>query len=153
MDEETAAVPVPARPAATAVLQQWTTFFAEPLLSGPHLANEAMLGRVPARGLRSLHWRVRLPPADRADGQFYLGCLPAPSSSTPPALTTTHLARTRSEFAQLRVRLLSSPEGAVPSPLELQVNNPLSLETDNSWLAWFAQLEVRREIQLDVQRT
>lgn len=35
----------------------------------------------------------------------------------------------------------------------VQVNNPLSLEESNPWKSWFEDLELRRMIRQDVQRT
>lgn len=49
------------RPSQETLLSQWTAFFADPLLSIPHLRHEAIAGQLGARGLRSLHWRVRHP--------------------------------------------------------------------------------------------
>lgn len=50
--------PLSERPSPETILAQWESFYANPLLSSSQLSSEAIAGRIPQRGLRSLHWRV-----------------------------------------------------------------------------------------------
>ena len=113
--------------------------------------------------------------------QYFFGLLPAPTgpSSSTSAATVKLLAKTREEYSALRDKYLRSPDGgwvndgrqdrAEPSagraaaPLggpdqtkdkvDVNVNNPLGLDEGNKWSAWFKDLELRRLIRQDVQRT
>jgi TBC1 domain family protein 5 len=40
-----------------------------------------------------------------------------------------------------------------PIKVDVKLNNPLGLEEDNPWQSWFADLELRKTIRQDVQRT
>lgn len=44
----------------------------------------------------------------------------------------------------------ASPQG---NPANVQVNNPLGLDSDNPWSSWFEDLESRKVIRQDVERT
>ena len=46
------------RPDSAAILEQWRSYFNDPMLSLATLRQEAEEGRLPDRGLRSLSWRV-----------------------------------------------------------------------------------------------
>lgn len=46
------------RPDSAAILEQWRSYFSDPMLSLATLRQEAEEGRLPDRGLRSLSWRV-----------------------------------------------------------------------------------------------
>ena len=111
--------------------------------------------------------------------QFFLGLLPAPAPlpSSPPAAAREPyellLAQQRSAYTHLRERYLRSPDGrwvadgdgegagatsgAVGEVLarveDLRVNNPLGLDEENPWTGWFRDVELRKEIRKDVQRT
>ncbi|GAA5885299.1 hypothetical protein JCM16303_005995 [Sporobolomyces ruberrimus] len=43
--------------------------------------------------------------------------------------------------------------GKRPVKIDVKVNNPLGLEEDNPWQSWFADLDLRKTIRQDVQRT
>lgn len=110
--------------------------------------------------------------------QYFFGLLPSPTgpSSSTSSSTAQLLARARSEYSDLRDKYLRSPDGgwvndgeqgsaggpksprttAAQGPkvkLDLNVNNPLGLDEGNQWSAWFKDLELRRVIRQDVQRT
>ncbi|KAH8914965.1 RabGAP/TBC [Atractiella rhizophila] len=59
------------------------------------------------------------------------------------------LGAARKEWEELRGRL----EGRKEEGGDVQRNNPLSLERGNTWEVWFQDLGLRKEIQLDVERT
>lgn len=111
----------------------------------------------------------------RSSLQYFFSLLPspaAPSSSTSSNYSLL-LAHARSEYAELRDRYLRSPDGgwvndgvgtessarAAPkagagtTKSDVTVNNPLGLDSSNPWSTWFADLELRRTIRQDVERT
>ncbi|GAA6060702.1 hypothetical protein JCM10212_003323 [Sporobolomyces blumeae] len=47
----------------------------------------------------------------------------------------------------------STTGNARPVKVDAKVNNPLGLEQDNPWQSWFSDLELRKTIRQDVQRT
>jgi TBC1 domain family member 5 len=106
--------------------------------------------------------------------QYFFSLLPSPSAPTSSTTSTYGLILThsRSEYSELRSRLLRSPDGGWVNdgsssggsprpdepkggvePVGVQVNNPLGLDSANPWSAWFEDLELRRTIRQDVQRT
>lgn len=73
--EDEAPIPQLERPSEATILEWWTSFFADPLLSYPHLKQAAISGAVASRGLRSLHWRVSARPHDSLSiAQAYRTC-------------------------------------------------------------------------------
>lgn len=166
--DSTAAPPQLLRPRKETLLAQWDNFFSDPLLSLSTLKSHAIEGQIDS--LRSLHWRYF----------FSLLPSPAPLSFSTRAPYSLLLARSRSEYAELSARYLRSPDGGLVndgdgdslgnasngnekasrlpdvlglSGLGVQVNNPLSLDSENPWQSWFADLELRKTIRQDVQRT
>lgn len=113
---------------------------------------------------------------DLARMQYFFSLLPSPS---PPISSTWSsysaiLSHSRSEYTELRTRYLISPDGGWvndgaspsaspridqsvsmvgPALVEVQVNNPLGLDSGNPWSTWFDSLELRRTIRQDVKRT
>ena len=109
--------------------------------------------------------------------QYFFGLLPSPTgpSSSTSAATVKLLGKSRAEYSALRDKYLRSPDGGwvndgtqdraepsagrgAPPPrpteqLDVNVNNPLGLDEGNKWSAWFKDLELRRVIRQDVQRT
>lgn len=103
------------------------------------------------------------------------------SNSTTYSTYSLLLSRQRSEYSDLRERFLRAPDGGWikdgetnedgnrgrtssenggeksatgrPVKVDAKVNNPLGLEEDNPWQSWFADLELRKTIRQDVQRT
>ncbi|GAA5890399.1 hypothetical protein JCM5296_002811 [Sporobolomyces johnsonii] len=170
------ATPLQARPTEDELLQQWYNIFSDPMLSLASLKRVAEDGKLPEKGLRSLAWRYffSLLPSPSSL---------AASPSTSTATYSTHallLSRSRSEYTELRERYLRSPDGGWvkdgaeddrdgrgaatakgsdqqaggrPVKVDVKVNNPLGLDEDNPWQTWFQDLELRRTIRQDVQRT
>ncbi|GAA5828376.1 hypothetical protein JCM3770_000100 [Rhodotorula araucariae] len=170
--------PQRARPAPTELLAQWHAYMSDPLLSLAQLRSEADRGVLfDQRALRSLSWRffLGLLPAPTS--------LASPSDASLPASPVREpysrvLGPARDAYAQLRERYLRSPDGrwvsdgdgegdgevAPPPPPagenegprkveDLRVNNPLGLDDENPWTGWFRDVELRKEIRKDVQRT
>ncbi|GAA98486.1 uncharacterized protein L969DRAFT_49974 [Mixia osmundae IAM 14324] len=122
----------------------------------------------PATALRSIYWRCCL-------GTLSLP-LASPDSTRAP-LWALSLERTRSEWDELADRFLSGPDGkgvgdylstakqardgtlrtspisAERLHLDLTRNNPLALDSSSPWKAWFVDMELRRMIRQDVDRT
>lgn len=120
------------------------------------------------------HMNPQADPVSPCVPQYFFGLLPSPS---PPSASTWSayeiaLQHSRSDYEQLRTRFLTSPDGTwvndgasstSHSPklsghtnmktAEVQVNNPLGLDSANPWSSWFQDLELRRTIRQDVQRT
>ncbi|BGP54891.1 hypothetical protein JCM8202_003400 [Rhodotorula sphaerocarpa] len=164
------------RPSNDALLANWWTYFADPMLSLASLRQEALEGTVARRrGLRSLAWRFF----------FDLLPLPSPLPSTPGSTSSSStfgtysllLSQSRSSYSALRERYLRAPDGrwvqdedspqgppvpekgsgpaGAPRLAKVQVkgNNPLGLEEENPWISWFEDLELRKVIRQDVLRT
>jgi TBC1 domain family protein 5 len=112
--------------------------------------------------------------------QMYLGQLPVPHSSTAPfSGWQIALEHSRAEWASLRTTYLRSPDGvwvndapqgkaathaersspireangALTKASDATASNPLGLETSNPWRQWFADLELRKALWQDVERT
>jgi len=90
---------------------------------------------------------------------------PIDSSPSPP---TQMLRKLRTEYSDLLLEHMRAPDGGfdesfvipgvtVPrstrSNVNLQKNNPLSLDNENPWNQWFAAVELRKTIKQDVERT
>ncbi|KAK4051847.1 hypothetical protein OIV83_002552 [Microbotryomycetes sp. JL201] len=150
------------RPSEARVLEQWHKTLSNPLLSLSHIRDAAKQGRLPRDGLRSLHWR------------YFFGLLPSPSVQSRSSVPTygVILNHSRAEYSSLREQYLRAPDGhwvndgatqlksdinAPERPssiaMNVQVNNPLGLDDANPWSTWFQDLELRRTIRQDVQRT
>jgi TBC1 domain family protein 5 len=107
---------------------------------------------------RSLHWKLAL------------SILPSPT----PEIFQTSLQTTRQAYDQLRVSYLRSPDGRYPTDVSVppssttatyaslpvpnggggqEVFDPLSLEEESPWKKYYTDLEVRKEIRKDVERT
>ncbi|GJN87110.1 hypothetical protein Rhopal_000055-T1 [Rhodotorula paludigena] len=163
------AAPQRPRPTQAELLERWERYFADPLLSLAVLRGEAEQGTLEdKRGLRSLSWR------------YFFGILPSPAplSDTPSAYSTYELllSQSRSHYTELRERYLRSPDGrwindggtgagasstghattagqAGLAKVDAKANNPLGLDEENPWQAWFLDLELRKTIRQDVLRT
>ncbi|KAM0788387.1 hypothetical protein ACM66B_001525 [Microbotryomycetes sp. NB124-2] len=158
------------RPTEARVLEQWHKTMSNPLLSLSHIKDVARQARLPRDGLRSLHWR------------YFFGLLPSPSVQTNASFSTytVLLNHSRAEYSTLREQYLRAPDGhrvndgatqqqhqhsgsddntlhkspqVAAAALNVQVNNPLGLDDANPWSTWFQDLELRRTIRQDVQRT
>ncbi|GAA6021314.1 hypothetical protein JCM10207_002694 [Rhodosporidiobolus poonsookiae] len=176
-DDDSAGLQRP-RPTEQELLQSWTSYFSDPLLSLSSLRDLADAGRLDeVKGLRSLSWR------------FFFSLLPSPAPlpSTPSGPNSTFstynvlLKTSRAGYADLRERYLRAPDGKWVNDggsggendsgagsaatagagkgakklekVDVRMNNPLGLEEDNPWQSWFADLELRKTIRQDVLRT
>ncbi|GEM06910.1 TBC domain protein, Rab GTPase activator [Rhodotorula toruloides] len=150
----------------------------DPMLSLAGLKQEAVEGKVEERGLRSLTWRYffELLPAPTPPPSVS-------SSSSLSTLPTYSLllSQARTAYEELRERYLRAPDGRwaadgetggadnpAPAPptskangvasghlrkVDVKANNPLGLDDENPWQAWFEDLDLRKMIRQDVQRT
>ncbi|KAK4058404.1 hypothetical protein OIO90_000562 [Microbotryomycetes sp. JL221] len=168
------------RPSQTHVLELWHKSLSHPLLSLSQLKQVAKQGQLPREGLRSLHWRYffgLLPsPAvptsttystykvvlSHSRAEYSSLCetyLRAPDghwvndgSSTLPLGRTSSSSPT-SNGAGAAAAAPPAAAATTSKQLNVQVNNPLGLDDDNPWSTWFEDLELRRTIRQDVQRT
>lgn len=109
--------------------------------------------------------------------QYFFGLLPSPDAPSSSTITrySILLERSRGEYSELRDRFLRSPDGrwiddgeerhsrrassgkgrasTKEKEVAVQLNNPLSLDESSPWKAWFKDLELRRMIRQDVERT
>ncbi|KAH7923851.1 RabGAP/TBC [Leucogyrophana mollusca] len=92
-----------------------------------------------------------------------------PPSDQPPAPPLESLRTHRKQYSDLLMDKMRAPDGSydesfvVPglsiprknnqSAINLERNNPLSLDDDNPWKQWFAAVDLRKTIQQDVERT
>lgn len=112
---------------------------------------------------RSLHWKLSL------------SILPSPA----PQLFSTPLRTSRQAYDDLRFAYLRSPDGRYPADISVPpsrsgvgghdrssaqaaapsdstsngVFDPLSLEDESPWKKYYKDLEVKKEIRKDVERT
>ncbi|BGP01268.1 Rab-GTPase-TBC domain-domain containing protein [Rhodotorula toruloides] len=165
------------RPTDEELLQRWQGYMGDPMLSLAGLKQEAVEGKVEERGLRSLTWRYFF---DLLPAPTPLPSTPPSSSSSALPTYSLLLSRSRTSYDELRERYLRAPDGrwvadgatgeadgvaTVPSnkangaagghlrKVEVKANNPLGLDEENPWQAWFEDLDLRKMIRQDVQRT
>ncbi|GAA5892920.1 hypothetical protein JCM6882_006894 [Rhodosporidiobolus microsporus] len=171
------------RPTEDEILEQWQNYFGDPLLSLEGLRREAEAGELERkRGLRSLGWRFffsLLPspsptdssPASSASLYSTYSLLLAHSRSQYTNLRERYLRSPDGGWVKDGPTSSASDLGSsagsngagekekgkgAKAPLEkvdVRHNNPLGLEEENPWTAWFADLELRKTIRQDVQRT
>ncbi|GAA5934133.1 uncharacterized protein JCM15063_000563 [Sporobolomyces koalae] len=161
------------RPSQEELLQRWNALMHDPTLSFESIKRRAVEGALD-NSIRSLCWRYffGLLPSPSA--------FAASDAHSTYSTYSLHLAHQRSEYADLRERYLRAPDGGWikdgendnevksaregssestgslgkrPVKVDARINNPLGLEDDNPWQSWFADLELRKTIRQDVQRT
>ncbi|BGO90109.1 hypothetical protein NBRC10512v2_002156 [Rhodotorula toruloides] len=166
------------RPTEGELLQRWQSYMGDPMLSLAGLKQEAVEGKVEERGLRSLTWRYFF---DLLPAPTPLPSTPSSSSSSALPTYSLLLSQSRTAYDELRERYLRAPDGrwvadgatgeadgpaSGPSTskangaagghlrkVEVKANNPLGLDEENPWQAWFKDLDLRKMIRQDVQRT
>ncbi|GAA6023999.1 hypothetical protein JCM11491_002875 [Sporobolomyces phaffii] len=173
----TSRTPYGTRPTQVEIITRWDALLKDPLLSFESLKGKAVEGRLET-SLRSLCWRYffGLLPSPSSLST-------SPSTTAIFSTYSLLLARQRSDYSDLREKYLRAPdggwlkdgdangegglvagetrtppggganEGTRPVKIDAKVNNPLGLEEDNPWQSWFADLELRKTIRQDVQRT
>ncbi|BGP14289.1 hypothetical protein JCM10213v2_002234 [Rhodosporidiobolus nylandii] len=170
------------RPAPEELLGQWRSYFADPLLSLATLRTAADEGRLLERGLRSLNWRyffsllpspTTLPSPSASADTFHTYSLQLSSSRSHYASLRERYLRApdgkwvqdgafsaggqeekgKTEDNGLRSSAGSGKGAKMLQKADASRNNPLGLEEENPWSSWFEDLELRKEIRKDVQRT
>ncbi|KAH7910661.1 rab-GTPase-TBC domain-containing protein [Hygrophoropsis aurantiaca] len=92
-----------------------------------------------------------------------------PRTDQPPVPPVESLRIHRKQYSELLMEKMRAPDGSyddsfvVPGlsiprknlqfAINLDRNNPLSLDNDNPWKEWFAAVDLRKTIQQDVERT
>ncbi|GAA5950232.1 hypothetical protein JCM3765_004248 [Sporobolomyces pararoseus] len=162
-------------PTQEEIINEWDTLLKDPLLSFESLKRKAVEGQLET-SLRSLCWRYffSLLPSPSS-------LAASPSTTSTFSTYSLLLSRQRSEYEDLREQYLRAPDGGWikdgesegtgekssrgessvstigngkrPVKVDVKVNNPLGLEENNPWQSWFADLELRKTIRQDVQRT
>ncbi|KAK0420926.1 hypothetical protein QR680_014971 [Steinernema hermaphroditum] len=116
-------------------LEDWNELFGGTFIDPILLENKSISGRLKGSQIRSIVWRV------------LLKCLPCDRSEW-----ETILARSRKHYVDLKERLTRNPRDD-ETVTNLDVNNPLSLQTESPWMKYFADSKLRESINKDVERT
>ncbi|CED83991.1 Ypt/Rab-specific GTPase-activating protein GYP6 [Phaffia rhodozyma] len=156
------------RPSSDVIQNAWQHLFKDPMLSGSKLKTQGLDG-IPdlVHGGVVPNWVPII--LSNVIGEFYLGLLP----SHDPSTFLKPLSTSRVTYDTMRSQYLRAPDGrwaadvSVPAGVktrdvgeaagkskgDLGINNPLSLESENPWQSWFRDVELRKEIKKDVERT
>ncbi|TKR64234.1 hypothetical protein L596_024804 [Steinernema carpocapsae] len=115
-------------------LEDWNDLFGGTTIDLSNLENRSLSGLLKGSQIRSIVWRV------------LLKCLPCNRVEWEPIL-----ARSRKHYIDLKTKLMKNPRDEESANLD--VNNPLSLQTESPWMKYFADSKLRESINKDVERT
>ncbi|KAJ8324746.1 hypothetical protein O5D80_006983 [Batrachochytrium dendrobatidis] len=118
------------------IRQAWDRILQDPLLSTDYLRDKGMAGAIGNDDLRSLYWKI------------YLDIVPGISTEAWRLV----LEKERRGYVDLKEKYIFDPT-KLKEAADWSLNNPLSLAEDSPWKQYFTDVELRKLILQDVERT
>ncbi|KAL2916033.1 hypothetical protein HK105_204457 [Polyrhizophydium stewartii] len=114
----------------------WDRIVRDPLLSTDFLRDKGLAGAIGADEPRSLFWKI------------YFDIVPSISTDAWRLV----LDKERRGYAELKDKFIFDP-AKIKEAADWSLNNPLSLAEDSPWRQYFDDMELRKLIMQDVERT